>query len=96
MISTDSNGTAIIQKNNPMKFENVIFDRTFGSIVEDENSNKLFVAPVKGLYRFELQVNESKLSSVTHSVNSDVSARIWRLLLGYRRPSVRNFCKTSG
>ena len=56
MISTDSNGTAVIQKNNPIELKNIIFDKTFGSIVEVENSNKVFVAPVKGLYRFELQV----------------------------------------
>ena len=66
MISTDGNGSAIIQKNNPLELKNIIFDRTFGSIVEDENSNKLFVAPVKGLYRFELQV-KSKIM-IIHSL----------------------------
>ena len=56
MISTDSTDP-IIQKNNPLLFKNVVYDETFGSIIEDEtNQNKIFVAPVDGLYRFELQV----------------------------------------
>ena len=61
MISTDST-QAIIQKNNPLLFNNTVYDKTFGSLIEDEtNQNKIFVAPVDGLYRFELQVSDSEI-----------------------------------
>ena len=54
MIATDTDN-AIISKNLPkVPFENVIYDKTFGSIVNGD-----FIAPVDGLYRFEFQVYQN-------------------------------------
>ena len=50
MITTDTNKT-IINKNLPIPFENIIYDKTFGSI-----KNGVFFAPVDGLFRFEFPV----------------------------------------
>ena len=54
MIATDTD-KPIIQKNYPLPIKNTIYDKTFGSIV-DRGDHKAFIAPVDGLYRFELQV----------------------------------------
>ena len=61
MISTGSTDP-IIQKNDPLFFRDVVYDRTFGSLIENEtNQNKVFIAQVDGLYRFELQVCDSQI-----------------------------------
>lgn len=50
-LATASNGEAVMQKNNPLVFDHVVYDHTLGYI-----ENGTFYAPVDGFYRFEIQV----------------------------------------
>ena len=54
MIATDTD-KPIINKNIVLPLKNTIYDNTIGSIVDRDN-HSAFIAPVDGLYRFELQV----------------------------------------
>ena len=58
MLATNSSGDVIIQKNNPLLFDHVIYDRTFDFY--DTLEDGVFIAPVDGLYRFEIQLLLSK------------------------------------